>query len=84
MDNVKIPYAGIGSRVTPLPFIRCFRTIGEELSYSGYILRSGGADGADKAFEQGCDDAGGKKKYIYLGENLMVVIQIFMIYLILI
>ena len=31
----------------------------------GYILRSGGADGSDNAFEIGCDRANGKKE-IYL------------------
>lgn len=31
-------------------------------AHAGWTLRSGGADGADKAFEDGCDDATGKKE----------------------
>lgn len=48
-------YSGIGSRQTP-PFIcQLFTEIAKELS-GGYILRSGGADGADAAFESGAGD----------------------------
>jgi hypothetical protein len=32
------------------------------LADAGYILRSGAADGADTAFEQGCNEAGGPKE----------------------
>ena len=39
--------------------------IAVELSRTGYTLRSGGADGADTAFEKGCDSVDGKKE-IYL------------------
>lgn len=60
-----IYYAGIGSRNTPLEVIYAFEYLGEELAKRGYILRSGGANGADKAFEKGCDKASGKKE-IYL------------------
>ena len=35
------------------------------MAKQGYILRSGGADGSDNAFEIGCDRANGKKE-IYL------------------
>jgi len=47
-------YAGIGSRKTPESILRLMSSIAEYLSNQGYILRSGGAEGADKAFEQGC------------------------------
>lgn len=46
-------YAGVGSRKTPqqiLLIMKGFATLAEEL---GWILRSGGAAGADDAFEQG-------------------------------
>lgn len=36
--------------------------IGQFLANAGYTLRSGGADGADTAFENGCDLANGKKE----------------------
>ena len=52
-------YAGIGSRDTPESVCDEMRHIGFELSKKGYVLRSGGADGADAAFEEGalqCSD----------------------------
>lgn len=58
-------YAGIGSRETPHEFVLLFERIGEFLANHGYTLRSGGAQGADKAFERGCDKAYGSKE-IYL------------------
>lgn len=39
--------------------------IAEALAYDGWVLRSGGAPGADAAFECGCDRAHGTKE-IYL------------------
>ena len=58
-------YAGIGSRETPQDILDLMRTIGEYLAKKGYTLRSGGAGGADIAFEEGCDRAQGNKE-IYL------------------
>jgi len=58
-------YTGIGSRETPEEVLSLFTIVGEFLAKKGYILRSGGAKGADKAFEVGCDKAKGKKE-IYL------------------
>lgn len=58
-------YAGIGSRETPPEVIRQMKVWGKVLAESGYTLRSGGADGADSAFEQGCDLVKGPKE-IYL------------------
>jgi hypothetical protein len=58
-------YAGIGSRETPQEVCNLFETLGEWLARHGYILRSGHAQGADQAFERGCDRAGGQKE-IYL------------------
>ncbi len=46
-------YAGIGARVTPLPIQHTMSTIASELAHAGWSLRSGHADGADLAFEQG-------------------------------
>ena len=46
-------YAGIGSRETPDPILRMMYTIALRLSSHQYILRSGGAPGADTFFEKG-------------------------------
>lgn len=45
-------YAGIGSRETPEKILRLMTTLGRILCEAGYILRSGGAPGADEAFEK--------------------------------
>ena len=58
-------YAGIGSRTIPPDIFKVMEQVGEFLAKRGWVLRSGGADGADSAFERGCD-AGRGKKEIYL------------------
>ena len=58
-------YAGIGSRETPEDMCQLFRRVALYLANNNYTLRSGHADGADLAFEHGCDMACGKKE-IYL------------------
>lgn len=55
-------YAGIGSRQTPKDILQRMEYIGESCARLGYLLRSGGAEGADAAFERGCDKVGGKKE----------------------
>lgn len=46
-------YTGVGSRKTPAMACEVLTTLGARLSKAGYTLRSGGAQGADTAFEQG-------------------------------
>lgn len=46
-------YAGVGSRKTPGPMRDICRELGRRLADAGWILRSGGADGADSAFHEG-------------------------------
>lgn len=58
-------YAGIGSRKTPEFVLGLMSQMASHLANKGYTLRSGGADGADLAFELGCDRARGQKE-IYL------------------
>lgn len=58
-------YTGIGSRKTPPDVLKQMTDIAEQLAKSGWLLRSGGADGADLAFEAGADKANGAKE-IYL------------------
>ena len=66
---MKIPlnkfYTGIGSREVHSHVIKMAILIAQELVKYGFILRSGGAEGMDFAFEWGCDKAGGRKE-IYL------------------
>ena len=46
-------YTGVGSRKTPETIQYLMAHVAEELGREGYILRSGGAEGADAAFEYG-------------------------------
>jgi len=57
-------YTGIGARKLPPNIFNEFRNWGILLAPL-MTLRSGAADGADTAFEEGCDVAGGNKE-IYL------------------
>lgn len=50
MDNY---YTGIGSRKTPVNILWQMYFLARMLADSGWILRSGGAPGADTAFERG-------------------------------
>lgn len=58
-------YAGIGSRETPAEVLAIMTALAQALAGAGWVLRSGGADGADSAFEQGAQAANGRKD-IYL------------------
>lgn len=49
-------YAGIGSRETPPDILDIMERLARKLSLT-HILRSGGAIGADTAFERGCTGA---------------------------
>ncbi len=62
-------YAGIGSRNTPKEVQEAFIHIGMELAKRGYVLRSGGANGADSAFEMGCVLANGRKEIFLPWKN---------------
>lgn len=57
-------YAGIGSRETPSSVLETILKIGAAFAHTGYTLRSGGAKGADAAFEKGCDLNYGKKEIL--------------------
>lgn len=57
-------YTGVGSRETPEDILKAMRNIAEWLAMAGYVLRSGGADGADSAFEAGATRA--SQSHIYL------------------
>jgi len=72
-------YAGIGSRETPLEELGGMRTLASMLEQLGYVLRSGGAKGADKAFESGVQDPRNKQifrpKHTPLPEALEIASQ---------
>ncbi|UAT28892.1 hypothetical protein PP753_gp66 [Dinoroseobacter phage vB_DshP-R7L] len=53
---MEIYYAGIGSRETPEDVCRKMFAAGRAMAGLGFILRSGGAQGADESFESGVDD----------------------------
>lgn len=59
-------YTGIGSRDIPNEYFELFKRVGKFLATKGFILRSGGASGSDKAFEAGCDMVNSNKKEIFL------------------
>lgn len=56
---VDVVYAGIGSRKTPTSVLRDIRAFAAEAARLGWTLRSGGAAGADEAFEDAAADADG-------------------------
>lgn len=75
-------YAGIGSRKTPENILETMKLIGKFLAERDFILRSGHADGADIAFEKGCDMVNGTKE-IYIpwkgfnGANNSAIVPVF-------
>jgi len=52
----RTPYAGVGARVTPERTLCLMRDAAALLDSKGYLLRSGGADGADMAFALGTEN----------------------------
>lgn len=55
-----IKYAGIGSRETPPDILAFMKMMGSILGTKGYVLRTGGAQGADTAFLEGAIFGGGE------------------------
>jgi len=68
--NRKAYYTGVGSRETPAIVKAFMSVVASMLETSGYILRSGGADGADNAFESGVTVVANKEIWVpWLGFN---------------
>jgi len=63
-------YAGIGSRSTPHDILLLMEKIGMHMAHTHQCLRSGGAAGADSAFERGCDANNGPKEIFTARNNL--------------
>jgi hypothetical protein len=57
-------YAGVGSRSTPPDILQLMTRVARRLDTLGWTLRSGGARGADRAFELGAT-----KKQIFYAED---------------
>jgi len=69
-----LTYTGIGSRETPPADLARMEAVGAILQRQGWTLRSGGAEGADSAFERGADRAAREdgttaRKEIYIPWN---------------
>jgi hypothetical protein len=67
--NIPRYYAGIGSRSTPAHVLKQMESLARGLSQKGYTLRSGGAKGADTAFEKGARTIDGPAPEIYYAED---------------
>lgn len=57
-------YAGIGSRKNPLSVQEKMTEIAETLEVEGFALRSGGAKGADRAFQRGVKNSDNMEIFI--------------------
>ena len=55
-------YTGVGSRSTPPHIMEVMTNLAKKLALDGWTLRSGGALGADSAFEYGVSLVGGQKE----------------------
>lgn len=64
MENTSKFYSGVGARKAPKKILEIATEIAQKLSERGFILRSGGAEGMDKAFEKGA-----LKKEIYYASD---------------
>lgn len=53
MENSVQFYTGVGSRRTPKAILMIMYHLASKLHRAGYVLRSGGAEGADRVFENG-------------------------------
>lgn len=65
-EQPALTYAGIGPRSTPPEVLSVMSSIGTQLASAGWLLRSGHANGADQAFETGCDAVNPALKEIFL------------------
>ena len=63
MSNSKF-FAGVGARGTPRNILKLMALCATKLETQGYTLSSGGAYGADSAFEEGIKDPRNKRIYL--------------------
>ena len=65
VNNMITTYAGVGARKTPNNVLTLMTAIAYKMALCNFTLRSGGALGADTAFEQG---AGNRKEIFYAND----------------
>ncbi|MFN9909899.1 MAG: hypothetical protein ACK56F_27905, partial [bacterium] len=63
MTNGRI-YAGIGARATPPEVLELMTRLANQMEGEGWRLRSGGARGADAAFEAGVQEPANRAIYL--------------------
>jgi hypothetical protein len=73
-------YTGVGSRDIPPEIYRVMVNIARTMAAKRYVLRSGGAQGSDSAFEAGCDFVGGEKEIWRAKESTSEAIEIASMY----
>ena len=61
-------YTGVGSRKTPKDVLYLMENLATMLANRGWTLRSGGAIGADQAFERGCAMAQGHRQIFFASD----------------
>jgi hypothetical protein len=66
---MNLHFAGIGSRQTPKEIIPVIEELSQQLTQLGFILRSGGADGADSFWENAYNKFEGKKEIFLPWKN---------------
>src|SRR5678815_2257413 len=59
-----IYYTGVGSRSTPPEVLAIMTKLAYRLEKNGLMLRSGGAEGADSAFERGVSEDENKEIFL--------------------
>lgn len=59
-------YAGIGARATPVPMLHLIERVACRLALRGWVLRTGGASGADTAWENGAASTPGAETELFL------------------
>jgi hypothetical protein len=64
MTQLRPSYTGIGSRLTPPEVLARMRVLAGKLEACGFVLRSGGARGADTHFEVGVRDRNNAEIYL--------------------
>lgn len=70
-------YAGIGARNTPEDVLERMTKLARILEALGYVLRSGGAEGADKAFEKPIKDRVHRKEIFLASDSLPLWTNVF-------
>lgn len=70
-------YAGIGARATPEDVLERMTKLARILEARGYTLRSGGAEGADKAFEKPIKDRVHRKEIFLASDSLPLWTNVF-------